>query len=244
MPVPSVRVLEKATAFLDLDGTLLDLAERPDDVRADTRTRALLMELARKLEGRLAIVSGRSLAQIDDILGDVSGQLSVSGSHGCELRWNGVLARPFRPPSLDVATVCMRLFAKDRPGVLVEEKSFGIALHYRMSPESQAGAHQLCKQLSDELDLTLQHGKMVVELRVAGGDKGRAVRRMMSRAPMEGTVPVFIGDDETDEAGFAVARELNGHAILIGPQRPTVADFGISSPPVLRDWLWEAVRLP
>lgn len=236
-------MLGNATVFLDLDGTLLELAERPDEVLADTRTRVLLLELARKLDGRLAIVSGRSLSQIDVMLGDVAGELAVSGSHGCEHRWNGVLARPFRPSSLDVAAVCMRLFAKDRPGVLVEEKSFGVALHYRMAPELRAEALQLCEELSDELDLVLQHGKMMVELRVAGGDKGRAVRRMMTRLPMKGTTPIFIGDDNTDEAGFEVARELDGHAILVGSPRPTAANFGISSPAVLRDWLWAAVRM-
>lgn len=239
-----MQLLENATVFLDLDGTLLELAERPDDVRADTKTRMLLRELARKLDGRLAIVSGRSLAQIDDILGDVASDIAVSGSHGCEHRWNGVLARPFRPPSLDVAAVCMRLFAKDRPGVLVEEKSFGVALHYRMAPEVRDEAHRICEELSGELDLVIQHGKMMAELRVAGGDKGRAVRRMMDRLPMKGTTPIFIGDDDTDEPGFAAARELDGHAILIGTLRPTAADFGISSPAILKDWLWEAVRLP
>jgi len=236
-------MLEQSTLFLDLDGTLLDIAERPDDVRADARLRALLLELTRKLGGRLAIVSGRSLQQIDGILGDVAVTLAVSGSHGCEHRWDGMLARPFRPSSLDVAAVCMRLFAKDRPGVLVEEKSFGVALHYRMAPGAQSGAQKLCEELSHELDLVLQHGNMVVELRIAGGDKGRAVRRMMSRLPMKGTTPIFIGDDDTDEAGFAAARELGGHGILVGTPRPTTADFWISSPAVLRDWLWEAVRL-
>lgn len=239
---PPHAILDEATLFLDLDGTLIELADRPDDVCAGDRVTALLMELQRKLEGRVAIVSGRSLQQIDAILGKAATDLAISGSHGCEHRWNGILARPVRPQSLDVAAVCMRLFAQDRPGVLVEEKSFGVALHFRMAPEAAVAAHRLAEELSDELDLAVQDGKMMVELRVVGGDKGRAVRRFMSRAPMAGTMPVFAGDDMTDETGFEAVRQLGGHAILIGPPRATAADFGLCSPAALREWLWATVR--
>lgn len=135
-----------------------------------------------------------------------------------------------------------RTFALDYPGALVEEKSFGVALHYRMAPQAEAAAKSLAVALSDELDLHLQEGKMVVELRVAGGDKGAAVQRLMRRSPMTGTSPVFAGDDVTDESGFAAARELGGHAILIGEPRPTAANFALSSPRALREWLREAVR--
>lgn len=242
LPVPPIGILKKATLFLDLDGTLLELVDYPDAVRADTQLRALLGELRGRLDGRLAIISGRSLQQIDEILGDSAADLAISGSHGCEHRWKGVLARPNRPPTLDEALARLRLFAEDRPGVLIEEKSFGIALHYRMAPTVEVEAHGLAETLSNELELGLQRGKMMVELRAAGGDKGRAVQRLMGRAPMKGTTPVFVGDDVTDEAGFAAVRELGGHAILIGTPRSTAADFGLQSPVALRDWLWAAVQ--
>lgn len=242
MPAPHLGILEEATLFLDLDGTLIELVDQPDDVNADAQLRALLANLRDKLEGRLAIISGRSLQQIDAILGDCAADLALSGSHGCEYRWKGVHARPIRPSSLDEAAARLRRFAEGRSGFLVEEKSFGVALHYRMAPDVEAEAHVLATALAEELELYLQSGKMMVELRVSGGDKGLAIHRLMDRAPMRGTAPIFAGDDVTDEAGFDATRELGGHAILIGPPRPTLANFSLPSPSALRDWLWTAVR--
>lgn len=242
LPAPPLTVLKEATLFLDLDGTLVELADHPDAVRADAGLRILLTELRHKLEGRLAIVSGRSLQQIDEILGECAADLAISGSHGCEHRWKGVLARPNRPSSLDEAASRLRQFAEGRPGVVVEVKSFGIALHYRMAPLVEAEALALATVLAHEFELYRQLGKMMVELRVAGGDKGIAVQRLMDRAPMKGTAPVFAGDDVTDEAGFAAARELGGHAILIGSPRVTLADFSLPSPGALRDWLRAAAQ--
>jgi trehalose 6-phosphate phosphatase len=235
-------LLEGASLFLDLDGTLLDLVDRPDEVRADDRLRGLLNKLRTRLDGRLAVISGRSLDQIDAILGEAAAELAVSGSHGCEHRWKGVLARPNRPEALDEAARRMHAFVGERPGLLIEEKSYGVALHYRMNPEAEAGALALAEELAEELDLGLQRGKMVVELRVAGGDKGRAVHRLMTRPPMRGTRPLFVGDDVTDEYGFAAACELGGHGILIGPARPTAADYRLPCPTDLRSWLTEAVQ--
>ena len=242
LPAPPLTVLKDSTLLLDFDGTLVELVDQPDAVRADAALRVLLIELRCKLEGRLAIISGRSLQQIDEILGESAADLAISGSHGCEHRWNGVLARPNRPPTLDEAAARLRLFADSRPGVVVEEKSFGVALHYRMAPIAEAEAHALAKALSAELELCLQPGKMMVELRVAGGDKGRAIQRLMDRAPMKGTAPVFAGDDVTDEPGFTAACELGGHGILIGSPRATAADFSLPSPGALRDWLRAALQ--
>lgn len=232
--------MQGSSLFLDLDGTLLDIVDRPEDVRADESLRTLLRDLAETLDGRLAVISGRSLEQIDAILGDIAADLALSGSHGCEHRWKGVWARPIRPESLDRVAERMRAFAKMRQGVLVEEKSYGAALHYRLNPDVEPDARELARSLAEEFDLFLQHGKMMVELRVAGGDKGQAIHRLMSRPPMQGTRPIFIGDDVTDEPGFVAARELGGHGVLVGPPRATAADHGIASPADLRDWLSEA----
>lgn len=209
---------------------------------ADAAVVALLARLIERLEGRLAIVSGRSLQQVDRILGDIAGEMAVSGSHGCEHRWQGVVAYPERPASLDTAASRFHAFAAGRDGVLVEEKSFGVALHYRLNPAAGAEAAALADALGDTLDLHVQRGKMMVELRVGGGDKGLAVRRLMARPPMMGTRPVFAGDDLTDEAGFVAARAAGGHGILVGQPRETAADYGIASPAALRGWLAEAAR--
>lgn len=242
LPLPPAEILEEATLFLDLDGTLFDHVERPDSVRADPGLQTLLEALERKLEGRLAVVSGRSVQQVDDILGSFAKSIAVSGSHGCEHRWNGVHAHPVRPTALDAAAFRFQAFARDWPGVLVEEKSFGVALHYRMAPRAETAAKNLAAALAEDLGLHLQHGKLMAELRAPGNHKGDAVLRLMRQPFMAGTTPVFAGDDVTDEAGFAAARQLGGHAILIGEQRPTAANFGLPSPSALREWLWGAVR--
>lgn len=235
-------MIEDASLFLDLDGTLLDLMDRPHEVRADARLREILAALEISLKGRLAIVSGRSLEQIDAILGDVAEGLAVSGSHGCEHRWRGVYTHPDRPEALDLAAERMRLFVGDRPGIIVEEKSFGVALHYRMNPEFEGAATALAEELATEFNLHFQRGKMVVELRFGGSDKGAAVQHMMKRPPMQGARPIFVGDDVTDEPAFTMSRALGGHGVLVGAPRSTAADYAIPSPAALRDWLAEAAQ--
>lgn len=238
---PPLALLRGASLFLDLDGTLLDLVDRPDSVRADAPLLALLERVGAALDGRLAVVSGRSLAQIEQILGASAARaMALSGSHGCEQRWQGVVSRPERPSSLDRAAERLRAFADETPGVLVEDKSFGAALHYRMNPAAEAEAGTLAAALADELDLALQPGKMMVELRLSGSDKGEAVRTMMAAAPFAGTVPLFAGDDLTDEPGFAAARALGGDGILIGEERASAAAYRLASPAALRRWLMEA----
>jgi trehalose 6-phosphate phosphatase len=233
--------LDRATLFLDLDGTLLDLVQRPDEALADEDTRNLLRALNYKLEGRLAVVSGRSLEQVDRILGPGAAEIAVSASHGCEHRWNGIHARPERPASLGTVAARFRAFARQWPAVIIEEKSFGVALHYRTAPEAAGPADALAQSLAEQTGLHFQQGKMVAELRVAGGDKGAAVHRLMGRASMAGSSPLFAGDDLTDEPGFCAARELGGDAILVGEPRRTRANFGLRSPASLRQWLKEAV---
>lgn len=229
-----------ATLFLDLDGTLLDIAERPDAVRLTPDMPALLEKLRHKLDDRLAVVSGRSLEQIDAILGSFAHDIAISASHGCEHRWKGVHARPDRPACLDAVARRFEAFARSLPGVIVEEKSFGVALHYRLLPEAGPAAETLAQSLGDAFGLHLQRGKMVSELRVSGGDKGAAVLALMRRPPMAGTLPIYAGDDLTDEPAFATARKLGGDAILIGEPRATAANFRLPSPAHLRHWLREA----
>ncbi|OJY67957.1 MAG: trehalose-phosphatase [Sphingobium sp. 66-54] len=234
---PPLEDLTTSSLFLDLDGTMLDLIDRPELVVADAPLRALLMRLGERLEGRLAIVSGRSIAQMDAILGPVARHLALSGSHGSEHRWQGVDAHPIRPPSLDEAQARFRDFAEAHAGVLVEDKSFGVALHYRMAPDAEAEAEALAATLAEQLDLQFQPGKMMAELRLPGGDKGKAVHTLMGRAPMAGTKPWFVGDDATDEAGFAAAHALGGAGVLVGKRRPTAALYALPDPAAVRHWL-------
>jgi len=234
---PPASLLANASLFLDFDGTLVDLADRPDDVVADAELRALLARLNLRLGGRVAVISGRSIAQLDAILGPVAQEIALSGSHGCEHRWQGISAQPHRPPTLDQAAERMRAFADRFAGALVEEKSYGVALHYRLCPEAEKEAVELAWHVARDLGLELQEGKMMIELRVAGGDKGVAVRRMMRLAPMKGTMPVFIGDDRTDENGFEAVTELGGAGIFVGKPGETGAHYLLESPAAVRAWL-------
>ena len=234
---PPLEDLTTTSLFLDLDGTMLELVDRPEMVVADAPLRALLLRLAERLEGRLAIVSGRSIAQMDAILGPAAQHIALSGSHGSEHRWRGVAAHPVRPPSLDEAQARFRAFADAHDGVLVEDKSFGVALHYRMAPAVGEAAEALAATLAEQLDLQFQPGKMMAELRLPGGDKGKAVHTLMARAPMAGTSPWFVGDDATDEAGFAAARSLGGAGVLVGKRRPTAALYALPDPAAVRRWL-------
>ncbi len=136
LPEPSIALLDGRSLFLDLDGTLFELVDRPERVKADAQTRSLLERLNDRLEGRLAIVSGRSLEQIDAMLGAVAHSVAVSGSHGSEHRWHGVEARPVRPPALGTVAECFSAFAKAHKGIIVEDKSFGVVLHYAARPIS------------------------------------------------------------------------------------------------------------
>jgi len=239
LPAPPPTLLASASLFLDFDGTLVDLADRPDTVEVDTGLTALLADLADRLGGRVAIVSGRSIDQLDALLGPVARTLALSGSHGCEHRWHGVTEQPERPDSLTQVAEAMHAAAASCDGVIVEEKSFGVALHYRLAPGFAAEALALAEQLAPLYGLAIQHGKMMVELRLPGSDKGMAVARLMQRPDMAGTTPIFIGDDLTDEPAFVAARDAGGHAILVGDARATAADYGLPDPAAVRAWLTE-----
>jgi trehalose 6-phosphate phosphatase len=238
---PQPSLLRGVSLFLDLDGTLLELIDEPDQVKADERLTNLIGRLSDWLDGRLAIVSGRSIDQIDRILGPTGERLALSGSHGNEHRWNGVLAQPARPAALDDVAQRLRAFAEARPGTLVEEKSYGVAFHYRTAPATESEVLAFALKLAADHSLELQEGKMMVELRVGRGNKGTAIKRLMARAPMAGTAPVFVGDDLTDEPGFQICRELGGSGILVGQPRPTAASYCLPDPRAVREWLEEAV---
>jgi trehalose 6-phosphate phosphatase len=228
--------------FLDFDGTLVELAERHDAVVVDDAVRRLLSALARRLEGRLAVVSGRAADEIAAYLHaeDCIPPFAIAGSHGQELRWtDGRRETPPRPAALDAALTAFHALAVTCPGVVVEEKPYGVAIHYRQAPEAGPACDSLAEAIAARTGFAVQHGKMVAELRAHGADKGDAVRRFLSEPPMAGTMPVFVGDDLTDEAGFAVAEQLGGAGILVGEGggRRTLARYGLADVASVHLWL-------
>jgi len=239
LPPPPDGLLAGASLFLDFDGTLVDIAPSPDDVVVDAALLQLLAGLAQRLE--VAVVSGRSIAQLDALLGPLVDRLALSGSHGSEHRFDGAAERPPRPASLDTVATRMRDAAAAHAGTIVEPKTFGVALHYRLAPAFATEARSLADALAAELGLAVQTGKMMVEVRLPGSDKGGAIARLMRRPAMAGTRPVFIGDDVTDESGFVAANALGGAGILVGEPRATAAGFRLPHPAAVRRWLQGAV---
>jgi trehalose 6-phosphate phosphatase len=202
----------------------------------------LLTALARRLEGRLAVVSGRPADEIAAYLhaGDSVPPFAIAGSHGLELRWtDGRCEAPASPGALAVAVGAFRRLAEAHPGIVVEEKPFGVALHYRQAPEIGPAAIALAEQVAVEQGFSIQHGKMVCELRVAGGNKGDAVRRFLAEPPMAGSRPLFLGDDLTDEAGFVAAEALGGAGVFVGNgcERQSAARYRLTDVAAVHDWL-------
>ena len=226
LPPPPRDLLEEASLFLDFDGTLVEIATRPDAVLVEERLRDLLRALSRRLKGRIAIVSGRAASNIRLLFGDMD--LVVGGSHGAELHWpDGRLVTPPAPIFSESLRESLLALQARHPGVFVVEKPFGLALHYRMAPEAEADATELAARLAVDTGLSVQAGKMVVELKCSGADKGTALAAFLAQTPMAGGRPVFIGDDHTDESGFRAARARGGAGVLVGPVRPTAASYNL-----------------
>lgn len=232
---PPRDLLQAASLFLDFDGTLVEIAERPDAVTVSERLTSLVRDLLARLQGRVAVISGRPVAQLRALLDQ---PVIIVGSHGLE--FDGAVAErnsAARPLALSAALEAMNELAARRRGVIVEEKPLGVALHFRQLPEAEDECVALASQLASRDGLHLQPGKMMVEVRAAGGDKGTAIRTLMQEPDMAGTRPVFMGDDLTDEPGFIAAAELGGAGILVGEQRETAAQYRLNGVEATLAWL-------
>jgi len=233
LPEPPPPDLSGDALFLDFDGTLVPLADRPEGVKIPDGLIARLHRLTDLFDGRLALVSGRALDVLDAF---GFGGLSAAGSHGAEWRLADGKRRAMRRPELlDRAKAAFIAFAEGRNGIIFEDKPLGAALHFRLAPEAAEACIELAKEHS--AGLYLQHGRAVVELRVPGVHKGTAINKMMESAPFAGHCPLFLGDDITDEDGFAVAAELGGRGVLVGPARKSHAAFGLPNPAAVNAWL-------
>lgn len=240
LPAPKPLGLRDRALFLDLDGTLAPIAARPQDVRPDPRRTDLLERLARALDGRLAVITGRTLADADRILeGRVA---AVAAVHGLVRRdVAGQLYEHSVHPRLQEAADAFRAFATRDSGLLVEDKGLSVALHFRLAANCAHAARACARRLAAETGLTLQHGDMVEELRTPGPTKADSVRAFMAEPPFFGATPLFLGDDITDEDGFAAARALGGAGILVGAPRPTGARYRLPNVDAALSWLEAAL---
>jgi len=220
-----------AALFLDIDGTLLDIAARPDAVVVPPGLPALLARVRERLGGALAIVTGRPLAQVDEFF---PGNLPAAAEHGAILRdAAGVLHRiATRPAAFGRWLETLNAETRKIPGVIIEVKDVSIVIHYRQAPAAAAWLRCLAESLIAESgpDVALLPAHMAFELRPRGAGKDAALAWFMVRPPFAGRVPVFIGDDTTDEPAIALATALGGAGLHVA------RDFG-GSPNTVRGWL-------
>lgn len=235
------RAPDEWALFLDIDGTLLDLAERPEDVQAPPGLIPTLERLRARLGGALALVTGRQVAFADRLFAPA--RFAIAGLHGAERRdADGVFTPADAPPALDAVRIDLARAPDALPGVLFEDKGSALALHYRQAPGTAAEVSALMAKQLERIGKgwELLHGKMVVELRPASKDKGRAIRAFLDSGPFTGRKPMTIGDDVTDEAMFAVANGLGGVSIRVTAQaQPSAARATLPSPARLRQLLEE-----
>jgi trehalose 6-phosphate phosphatase len=231
--------------FLDIDGSLLDLAQRPDAVRVEPEVQRLLLRMQALTGGALALVSGRALEDIDSLFSPLL--LPAAGEHGVERRDadRNVHYRIFDGNLLRRAAARLQAVAARHEGLLLEQKRYSLALHYRLAPELGELVRQAvqAEAAAQGQAFEVQAGKCVYELKPAGVNKGAAIAQFMRENPFAGRVPVYVGDDLTDEFGFEVVNDLGGHSIKVGAGASS-ARFRFEHPDAVRQWLADCLTTP
>jgi trehalose 6-phosphate phosphatase len=228
--------------FLDFDGTLVEIAPSPADVRLDRRVPPALDTLRSRLSGALALVSGRPISFLDTVLAPY--RFDTAALHGADIRLgDAVLTQAGAFPEMRQAVRDLVRFANSHVGIIVEDKDLSVALHWRLAPHVHDEALELMRMIAARIGpiVRLQEGKAVAELVPAGASKGTAIAQLMQTAPYAGRVPVFIGDDVTDEHGFEAVNALGGLSIRIGDGE-TRAPLRLASPTALRAILLDAAE--
>ena len=229
-------VTANTALFLDIDGTLLDLARTPDRVKVPRELLRALEKLTHHLSGALAFVSGRSLESIDQLFAPF--RPAAIGTHGGEIRGtDGAIARS-QPLSEKVADIFTGL-AENIPGLLLEDKRSALALHYRLAPKARPvlmSAMEKHARFFESEKVHILYGKAVIEARPIGVDKGTAVALLAKQKPFLGRTILFGGDDTTDLDVFRILPQLGGSGFSVGQQFPG-ADYIFESPLAVRRWL-------
>jgi trehalose 6-phosphate phosphatase len=230
---------EHLALFLDVDGTLLEIAATPDRVRVPASLRNTLRLAFERQRGALALLSGRSLDDLDELFG--SSDFPASGKRGLEVRLpSGEVVRPtLDGAALDHARHWLRIFEKEHRGLLLEDKGTALAMHYRLAPKLAAEVEFAMGEMLVELGdgFVMRQGKCVYELMPRGFDERTAIHRLMQETQFSGRTPVFVGDDPSDEVGFQAVNDMGGHSIRVGDLEATAARFRFSSVATVTAWL-------
>ena len=229
--------------FLDVDGTLLDLAARPGEVVTPAGLVATLAGAERKLAGALALISGRAIDDIDHLFAPL--RLRVSGVHGAEIRFDpdGSTAPTVAADLPQSLLAALRRVVEPFPGVFVENKRFSFTVHYRLAPSAERQVRNVVKQVVDSTPIAvdMMDAHYAIEIKSPCFDKGGAIATFLATSTFRGRKPIFVGDDTTDESGFALVSARGGSAYSVGRRRPgAIGSF--STPQAVRGWLAEFAR--
>ncbi|HEX3398603.1 MAG TPA: trehalose-phosphatase [Steroidobacteraceae bacterium] len=223
--------------FLDVDGTLIELADTPSHAETDSEIKFLLREVAERLGGAVALVSGRRIGTLDAMFAPL--KLAAAGLHGVERRKSDgtIQGASFVDTQLDRAREAMRIFVDAHPGTLLEDKDRTIALHYRMAPQFEQTARESVLEIAKSLgsNYHIQGGKMMFEIKPRGFSKATAIQAFMKESPFNGRRPVFAGDDLTDQDGFGVVEARGGISIAVGDR--VQGQFYLPDVTAVRAWL-------
>jgi trehalose 6-phosphate phosphatase len=241
VPVPAALVphLNQTAILLDIDGTLLDLAPTPREVWVPPGLSKTLNRLLVRTSGALAFVSGRSLNDIDLIF--APDQFPAVGGHGAEMRVgaDSESVATHAPPMDKELKRRLAVIAKLSPGILLEDKGYSLALHYRLAPHAEKAIYAAVSLIRADLPnapIEVLPGKCVCEIKHSGFNKATGVRELMTHEPFKGRRPLFVGDDVTDEAVFSIMPEIGGMAFSVGRRAKGVAGY-FDDPSDVRAWL-------
>ncbi len=238
-PAPSLDLC----LFLDVDGTLIELTDTPSQTVADPGIKSLLRDLCVRLDGAVALVSGRQIETLDRLFDPL--RLPSSGLHGIERRTaEGTLqGGTFIDSKLDHARAAIKLFVASHPGALLEDKRRTVAIHFRMAPQAAAAARELAAGIVEKLgqQYQIQPGDMMLEIKPRGFTKATAIRAFMQEPPFSGRRPVFIGDDLTDQDGFPAVESMGGISIGVGDR--VQGQYHLDTVSQVRDWLRQIAHL-
>lgn len=233
---PSLDVRQHAL-FLDFDGTLVEIADRPHAIVISDALQALLTNLHTATTNALALISGRTIADMESHLGDQFAH--IAGVHGHEMKYGGEIRRDdSRHSPIPFAAAEIRVLQRnEQMPALIEDKGASLALHYRHAPDAEHEVRRIAQDIAARRGLRVLEGKMVIELIAGPHTKGDALMNFMRTPPFAGRIPIMIGDDITDEHGFRAARVAGGFGILVGAPRNTEAAYRLDEPAAVHAWL-------